>query len=180
MQSYFRPWRRKVGVVMLALACVVMVGWARSLVVVDEIQVFVGRNTAHQLISSEHGLVWVSTWGEITDPQGNALVCARVLHQPHSWTFFEPSRMIYWERTSAFKCAQEGSVFGYNLEKSFRDIRWNWKWMGFCCGTEINGPERAFVVTVPYWSIVIPLILLSAWALFSKPRFCKPKPASES
>ena len=31
MMEFFRGWRRKVGVVTLAMACVFMVGWVRSL-----------------------------------------------------------------------------------------------------------------------------------------------------
>lgn len=34
--------------------------------------------------------------------------------------------------------------------------------------------------TVPYWSIVLPLTLLSAWLLLSKPRVAKPKIVAES
>jgi hypothetical protein len=37
MGNYFKPWRRKIGVLTLVMSCVFMGGWVRSLVVKDEI-----------------------------------------------------------------------------------------------------------------------------------------------
>ena len=30
MREFFKPWRRKIGVVTLVMACVLMAGWVRS------------------------------------------------------------------------------------------------------------------------------------------------------
>jgi hypothetical protein len=40
-------------------------------------------------------------------------------------------------------------------------------WIGF---DFVQYPEQMSLRILPYWSIVIPLTLLSAWLLFSKPR----------
>ena len=39
MGDYFKPWRRKIGVVTLMLACVFMGGWMRSIFFLDFISV---------------------------------------------------------------------------------------------------------------------------------------------
>jgi len=170
MGGYFQPLRRKIGMMILLTACVVMMGWVRSLTYTDEIQVFLGQNTVHQLISNKSGLAWVSTWGAITDRQGNVLQCARVLRKPHHWMFFEPSRMSYWETSTVLDAEEKGDVFGYSFDRSFPAARWYWKCIGFCFGTEDNPPERAAFLTAPYWSLTIPLTLISLWLLLSKPR----------
>jgi hypothetical protein len=43
-------------------------------------------------------------------------------------------------------------------------------------GAGMAGSHYFDVVTVPYWSIVIPLTAISAWLLLSKPRPTKPPP----
>lgn len=39
MREFFKPWRRKLGVLVLVLACVLMAGWARSQRMIDELSV---------------------------------------------------------------------------------------------------------------------------------------------
>jgi len=43
----------------------------------------------------------------------------------------------------------------------------------------IERDREGFVVCIPYWTIVIPLTLLSAYLLISKPRKVKPAAISE-
>jgi hypothetical protein len=47
-----------------------------------------------------------------------------------------------------------------------------WMWCGFYCGVPDDHYSK-FMLVVPYWSIVIPLTLLSAWLLLGKPRQAK-------
>ncbi len=42
---------------------------------------------------------------------------------------------------------------------------------GQMCGAE--GWRKAYVLIVPYWSLVLPLTLLSAWLILAKPRKAK-------
>ena len=37
-------------------------------------------------------------------------------------------------------------------------------------GVAISGPSNFFCCRVPYWLIVLPLTLLSAWLILAKPR----------
>ena len=49
-------------------------------------------------------------------------------------------------------------------------IKWRFRYFGFGIGDEV---DQTGVLRAPYWSIVIPLTLLSAWLLLSKPRIAK-------
>ena len=52
-------------------------------------------------------------------------------------------------------------------------ITWRFRWYGFGVGTLAQGDMGMMISTIPYWSIVIPLTLLSAYLLLSKPRPAK-------
>ena len=93
MPTYFKPLRRKIGVLTLVLACVLMAGWVRSLSIQDK-ELFNIDSLRNAIISS----------------QGS----------------------IAWER-----------------------------WIG-------NGRHES--TSIAYWSIVIPVTMLSAWLLLSKSR----------
>jgi len=43
----------------------------------------------------------------------------------------------------------------------------------------VDVPSYRMFLSIPYWSIVIPMTLLSAWLLLSKPRVAKPDVISE-
>ena len=61
MSEFFKPWRRKLGVVTLAVACVFAGGWVRSLGVSDRRSHRIG-NTTYFIISS-HGF---ASWCAVT------------------------------------------------------------------------------------------------------------------
>lgn len=54
-------------------------------------------------------------------------------------------------------------------------ITWHWHFCGFRYGEYLSSRSYGHLVLwfVPYWSIVIPLALLSAYLLLSKPRLPK-------
>lgn len=54
-------------------------------------------------------------------------------------------------------------------------LRLQWMWCGFYCGAPDDHYSKIIIV-VPYWSMVLPLTLLSAWLLFSNPRLPKNEP----
>ena len=53
------------------------------------------------------------------------------------------------------------------------NAKWRWKWLGFQFGQgeEIFQTPIGFWI-IPYWAIVIPLLLISAYLLLTRP--CKP------
>ena len=65
--------------------------------------------------------------------------------------------------------------------KSNRYFTWYEQWPGFGIAGNDNWPKSLQrEVDTPYWLIVIPLALLSAYLLLSKPRTDKPKLATKS
>jgi hypothetical protein len=51
----------------------------------------------------------------------------------------------------------------------------NWLWLGFCLyEVSLGENSRDSHLFIPYWSTVIPLTLLSAFMLLSKPRKSNP------
>jgi hypothetical protein len=54
------------------------------------------------------------------------------------------------------------------------EIKWRFRWFGFGNGSMDDfsiGDVRLW--TIPYWSLVIPLTILSAWMILSKPKTAK-------
>ena len=56
MPTYFKPLRRKLGVVTLVMACVFAVGWVRGQIRYDEFRIFLWKATTVQLSSSHSGI----------------------------------------------------------------------------------------------------------------------------
>ena len=102
--EFFKGWRRKAGLVTLAMACVLAVAWMRSYVIEDRI-----------VLSTTPG--------------------ASGQHAPGA------ANMI---------ASRQGKL-------------WLYHWMA-------AGLEE---FAVPYWSLVLPLTLLSAWLILAKPRKAK-------
>ena len=144
MGDYFKPWRRKIGVLTLVLACLFMAGWVRSLSQADTIALSGDNVTQNQLISSAGTVCWdhISLKGVNGFPSNNADVIFAILVSER------PKRRVFWQRS----------------------------WCGFETGQYISpqfGPVRGLIWRnwqIPYWSIVIPLTLLSAYQLLSRPR----------
>ena len=148
MGSVFHGWRRKVGLLTLAMALMFMGGWGRSLSILDLFSVPDGS-----------GMVWY-----ITLDNGFVVCCRDVdsdLERPQ------------WE---AYPIDAVGS---FKLD-NYDDLRY--RWLGFGI---IKYPDHSIGETdemdfwkvwfISYWSIVVPLTLLSAYLLLSKPRKVKSK-----
>ena len=144
MREFFRGWRRKVGCVTLSLACMAMGAWIRSLVVKDEISVRKNVGITTHFISNRSRLGWKSV--TIDDPLSTNFTI--------NFYFAKPAK-------------EDDFYRGH-------DVRWKWRWR--CCGFEFgrftpNGPRWAEDIwIVPYWSIVTPLTLISAFLLLKKPK----------
>jgi hypothetical protein len=133
------------------MACAFIALWVRSLSVGNMLGCGTGRHWVNY-IGSTSGLMFVGECGERGSPS----------RRTPKWFQF-PASMELLERPM--------------LEKS-------WHWLGFgiyetTFDPEINpdaGIENVHIntieryLTIPYWSIVLPLTALSAWRLLSKQR----------
>ena len=158
MGDFFEPWRRKLGVVTLLTTCLIMGAWLRSDTWQDSLTIRLDERTEHRIVSSPLGVSWMKE-----HIIGMTFV---TLRGEKSWPRFEciqlspPDRQFrpYYKRVGYKTCQvfdKSGFIFGRTLlDELFFDI------------------DSTFWV-VPYWSIAIPLTLLSAYLLFSKTRTAK-------
>ncbi len=148
MRTFFQGRRRTAGTVTLVLACVLMAGWVRSLTFIEGVSIPVGMKRSASLVSNDSSLVWLTQHGD---------------------AFF---------------------LFPQFISRRFSDIddrlfenpffEWRGKWCGFGFGISVDGTKQVgnqivqmtpgTVAVIPYWSVVIPLTLISAYLLVSKPR----------
>jgi hypothetical protein len=145
MGEYFKPWHRKIGVLTLVMACVFASGWVRSFSTFDRLQ----------WRSDEKGICLV------TSNRGLLL-----------WEGVEESIPFQLTLPSFYLT---GDATTYNFLDNGQHVTWHWGSCGFEFGEttfRITGWSKAFRI-IPYWSIVVPLTLLSAYLLLSKPRPAK-------
>jgi hypothetical protein len=140
--------------VTLAMACALIAAWIRSYVTAD--WVMANRISYHYSIRS--------VFGEI---RGERSTISPEI-SPALADLFARSR-IRCESVNAEKFRK----------KSLReyDVRWRWHYLGFEF-VEATLRGQLIVVSsvkwiIPYWSIVLPLTLLSAWLILEKTRKAK-------
>ena len=150
--SYFKPSRRKFGVATLLLTCVLMAGWVRSYRVQDTFVLEFGTGTSVELLSACKSLIFVSAFDQSPSkpPKLNFRWMTYGFASDHWYMPIDAdnANMVTSSKSAEFKSHQVILPIG---------------------GT--THYFRAF--QVPYWSIVIPLTLLSALLLLSKPRPAK-------
>ena len=59
------------------------------------------------------------------------------------------------------------NVVAADEESSFGPVKWRWRLVGFGIGAFTLFRQNFLVILFPYWSLVIPLTLLTAYLLFS-------------
>ena len=139
MTEYFEPIRRRMGLVMLVLACLFTAGWVRSEWMEDSFEFRIGRYTALEFRSVAGKLRWI-----LED-------CSNVARawQPQPWH----------SRSRNFDYYPKSTI---------------WEWPIRAClvyeGNSADTVARSRHLHVTYWSVVIPLTLLSSWLLLSKMR----------
>lgn len=156
MREFFRGWQRKMGAVTLLMACVLLGVWLRSEIRYDSIALFIkpyrygisssiGRLRLQQTRRSDSIRFFVTSLNTPTDRIYDTAIekNERWLHEP--WTEFRPN----WQM----------SFLGFHLS--------NGKGTG---RGEASKELETLICFVPYWSLVIPLTLLSACLLLSKRR----------
>lgn len=151
MREFFRGWRRKLGVVALMVSCVFAAGWVRSCSVEDRIYLpkrvknFWIAN-ADAIVSYDHSLAWMSEGSDAAQMGW---------HWPK------------WQSKSKADVVRHAEKYPAQIE----EIRF----LGFGQKTESFGFYFGSRTFAPYWSIVIPLTLISGWLLVSQPRESHPK-----
>ena len=146
MVGYFKPLRRKIGMLMLMLACLSTAGWVRSLGRFESCDVSFARTIILGVL--QNGSCGLSFCGNANPTniqwQSHALVDER---WGEWWT-------------------GDGTVWNFRPAPT---SEWHWKWREFRIGVLVYARYRLAYIQVPCWAIVIPLTLLSVWLLLSKP-----------
>jgi len=163
MREFFHGWRRKAGCVTLVMAISLMAGWMRSL------YPHVPSPVPGQFVFDEQG--WEIGYS-----------FHRVGHAVHRFSLKDSC--MTWERIQADAPIMVNNVIGVWLNASatnFPDVgiqsnAWIAKqeWCGFARGRfhlkDGRFNLRIARLVLPFWAIVIPLTLLSAYLLLWKPR----------
>lgn len=150
MREFFQGWRRKAGVVILVMALALMVGWLRSLIVADYF-IYTVKHTSEEhcnnVVCSLRGTIGLNQ--HCLDLRPNI----QTMHLAHH-------RFPFWHTETASP-----------LDLSRFKCRWRY------CGFEMydfpGGVDDQLTGTqyfVPYWSLILPLILLSCYLLLGTPR----------
>ncbi|MBC7820427.1 MAG: hypothetical protein IAG10_26380 [Planctomycetaceae bacterium] len=144
MREFFKGWRRKAGLVALAMACGFMMLCFRSYLITDFITTRTSDNS-YQFVTTDGGDV---VWGRSRSDS--------LIGQPARWSW---SSRAYRRRP-------------FTLPKG-----WQISAQRTILGAEFMTLRREDITMsswrVPYWSLVLPLTLLSALLLLIKTRSAK-------
>lgn len=140
MSQFFLGWRRKAGCALLVVAAVFTCGLTRSCITEDSVAVY-SNDSIVGFTSSVKGITWTR-------------------YTPYD-TFDLRLRNGEWSyvRNGSFDPTSD-TFQAYN-------VAWRWRCCGFDFGegSDLCYAERFVIWKVPYWSIVIPLTLLSAYLI---------------
>jgi hypothetical protein len=143
MHTFFHGWRRKAGVVTLVMSCIVTPLWIRSRYRVDLIEIHCSDST----------VILASTEGRF----------AAVRNMYIQQSSFNPS-----ERSVKLGALPVRSTAPF-MDRQHITVDWRW-WNGATLkSTSLLGGDPADRM-VSYWTIVLPLTLLSAYLILWKPR----------
>ena len=154
MREFFKPWRRKLGLLTLMMACVAMAAWIRSEAIEDNL--VLGGSWSHDLSyphldSYRGGLNWYLSSAQL-DQEG-------------------------WHSVPLGPDVSGDPLRRYTNP---HEIKWRWLWFGFDAGKMNFGEAIVSWCRIPYWSIVLPLTALSAFLLLTKPRLSTQERTTES
>jgi hypothetical protein len=153
MREFFYGWRRKAGVVSLVMAVAVMGMWARSFVVVEQLRV-----SACSVASIRGTVAAVRS----TLPQASP----------------QPTYSKYLvSEIASFKPDENGN---YPDWWGGVEVDQRWDLAGFHFGRRRIDQDQQSIIQLgfPYWSLALPLTLLSAYLILWKPR--KPREPSHA
>jgi hypothetical protein len=177
MGGYFKPMRRRFGVLTLGLACLLMLGWIRS-------QIYTDSLTIH----SKPRTFWLDS-----DQFGIEFVISHTVAHP-SMKYMDDNPVIWSSREHSQETLTSTPTMleVVHLDPHFSFSGVHFGQYDFHSGSDIN--SLGTIIIIPYWVVIIPLTLLSAylllsnvlpltfvsaWCLLSKPR-TKPATKPES
>jgi hypothetical protein len=141
MREFFAGWRKKIGALTLLTACLLMAGWVRSLIVDDIVIIPCGQFVTITTISNDH--VFGVQYHRRIEPQNRSSI--------PSWRRFIDSTKIKRLIADPY-------------------ITWHQSFCGFRLGETVSSrPGRLVLCLIPYWFIVIPMTMLSAFLLLTRP-----------
>jgi len=136
MSDFFHGWRRKTGCVLLVMAFVLAGLWTRSFYHADQLSYATGKHSVEKLHSGNGFAVWMS-YDVVWDQRFPAI----------EWNWVYPKDAYFND---------QGAANGSKME-------WQFNWLCIGSGKVANNSNR--VRFISYWSITIPLTLLSAYLL---------------
>ena len=149
MSEFFRGWKRKVGVLTLLMACICMCLLIRGETHSDTLYIPCGART-RVAINSVHGYLLFES-------------------ETYAW-----DSTSYWPYWNSLFCCDRNLLYLFYLDNSI-----GWRFQCFAIGTHtVEAQNRGSgtqlflerrTLFVSCWSIVLPLTLISAWLLLSKP-----------
>ena len=155
MGEFFKPSRRKLGLLTLLMALVIMAGWVRSSISRDWIAFDVGK----------HWVVFGS------DSQRLYCMVDYSKNKKDGATWKVPS-------FGTAVISKNDSLAPASLDDSSRS--WSWYWLGFSIWQKTYWDfYQSTLYVIPYLSVVIPLTLASAFLLLTKPRQSTQKKVTE-
>jgi hypothetical protein len=143
MGDFFKGWRRKAGCVVFVFACVAASGWIRSLSYCDSVQIPISRH-ARLNFGSALGVVGLSyeTFGVNSSTENS----------------FE-----FWSNPEPVSIDEALLLEGFMPSLRESDaLKWRFRYAGFLFG---QAQAAMSFAAVPFWSIALPLTLLSAYLL---------------
>lgn len=152
VNHYFQSWRRKWGVVALVTSILCVAGWVRSLSNVDQFSYLQDRQTLCVIFSSPDGIAWA----QIHKPPPSAgFGFPRGYMSLETFSPVGTTNLIYplHVRDQDYSILQS---LGFLHESFFLEST----------TSQLSVSYRA----VRYWSLAVPLTLLSAYLLLSSPR----------
>ena len=156
MHEFFQGWRRKTGLALLAMAVLLTVAWFRSLVITDAFSTVVLGDL--HVVQSGHGVaVWARPLGSTID-FGGLYAHVKVENRHLS---LHNLKIEHWRSDKNWRCCWQYGIGNAAVGSH----------------EQVGSGLRTLWWRAPYWVLVLPLTLLSAFLIVSKPR--QPKSANE-
>jgi len=159
MWEFFRGWRRKAGILTLVMACLFMAGWIRSIETQDQFVLCYDPPDYFRFISYHGSLIWKRHY----DMSSVQRVFPRF--EQRSWSY------------ATNKTADIDSPYAIDFQGMITQSKS--ESYGFVFTSVIIPDHKISLWAAPYWSIVLPLTLLSAFLLLTKPLPSTQKKTSE-
>ena len=158
MGEFFKGWRRKAGLVTLAMALVLTGAWIRTYAIKDVITIPL-TPSIHYVISSRAGVMWRSDFYSFSS-DGEFQENLNQKGIGLEWQSADASKFPLWLTT--------------DIEPF--SLHWFLSGGGFFIGADSWWTEDQILIKrwlISYSLLVLPLTLLSAWLILVKPRKAK-------